>query len=182
MDANININNVEIDLISLFQEARLLPVIRRISVKISDDCFYKYLQSILSSKAGLLPVEIIFDKFIITAEGAELIIRVKKSFMWITSTVLIRAEVFEKDRILVDISNVKALGVSVEKLLSPIIESIIMGVIKKPGIELDPVRPRALRIAPEVVLESHGVPVRLAPDGEWSLTSDQGSITVEFTS
>jgi hypothetical protein len=102
-------------------------------------------------------------------------------FLRAKATAVIGIEAQDDERVLVEIKEIKALGkLPIESIVGPILDKALDKAAAFPGVEKDVSRSRSLRVDPNLLLKSQGVPLRFANPGGWTVTSGADKLTAVF--
>jgi hypothetical protein len=87
----------------------------------------------------------------------------------------------DDEMVTIEIKEIKALGkLPIESIVGPILDKGLDKATAFPGVERDGTRSRTLRVDPNVLLKSQGVPLRFAQPGGWTVTTAPDILTAVF--
>jgi hypothetical protein len=178
---DVTIDNVEVDLKEGAKGILFLPLIRRLKVRVTNGALKKFLCVLLTSNADRLPVKIDIEDTSFRGNEAEISLVMKK---WVNlrGTIVLRIDDLNGEQVLLEVSRINVLKGMGEKILIPVIESLITNFTKYPGVATVAGRPRAISISPDALLKGLNVPVSLAPGGRWFVTCASDLLTLEYSS
>lgn len=181
MIPDVTVEDVAVDLEEGEKGRLFLPLIRRLKVRVTSEALKKFLCVLLTSNADRLPVKFDIEDTSFRGNEAEISLVMKK-WVDIRGTIVLRIDDLNGEQILLEVSRINVLKGMGEKILIPVIESLITNFTKYPGVATVAGRSRAISISPEVLLKGLNVPVSLAPGGRWLVTCVSDLLTLEYSS
>ena len=153
------------------------PLVERLRVGITSDAFGKIVQTGMELMAGRLPMEVELTSAQLVDGGAELVARVKKSFLKADLRVRLAFSVVDPTTVRVRIAELDGPAWIPTQF---VIENAMSVAAAKPGFTRVPDDDRAIDVDPAAVIASRGIPLTLATPGAWSIDAADAALTVAY--
>jgi hypothetical protein len=153
------------------------PLVERLRLGITSDAFGKVALTGLGLIAARLPVDLELTSARLVDGGAELVARVKKSFLKADLRVLLAFSVVDPATVRVRIADLEGPAWIPTQF---VIENAMSVAESKPGFARVPDDDRAIDVNPAVVIASRGVPLTLATPGAWSIDATAAVLQVAY--
>lgn len=180
---DMNITNISMDLEKGTEKVPLAPVVYTLSANLNDAALTKSVVAVLELGKSKMPMEVELEGAKFVPGGAEVTVNAGTGrFLRAKATAVIGITAHDDDKVTVEIKEIKALGkLPIESIVGPILDKGLDKATAFPGVERDASRSRTLRIDPNVLLKSQGVPLRFAQPGGWTVTTAADLLTAVFT-
>jgi hypothetical protein len=165
----LRITDIAMDLEPGTEKVPLAPVVYTLTANLNDSALTKSVLAVLGMGKSKMPMEV-------DLEGAKFVPGGAKA------TAVIGITANHEETVLVEIREIKALGkLPIESIVGPILDKALDKATAFPGVEKDPSHSRSLRVDPNALLKSQGVPLRFAQPGGWVVSSSPDALTAIFT-
>ena len=155
-------------------------LVRSASARVSDAALAKAVSAALDKAQDKLPVEAELVSATFTAEGAEIAVKVGKGrVLSATITVHLAARGDGRGGVIVEISELRGLGLGLEAILGSFIDKVLDSAVRT-GVRHDRKQGHQLLISPNELLASQGIPVAFDPKGKWDITASEGHVEARF--
>ena len=130
-----------------------------------------------------MPMEVDLEGARFVPGGAEVTVNAGTGrFLRAKATAVIGITANDDEMVTVEIKEIKALGkLPIESIVGPILDKALDKATAYPGVEKDPTRGRTLRVDPNVLLKSQGVPLRFSQPGGWTVTTAPDLLSASFS-
>ncbi|CAN5691362.1 hypothetical protein BH23CHL5_BH23CHL5_21230 [soil metagenome] len=179
---DISVNTLELDLVRGSEKTPLQPLVRGMSVTLSDVALEKAIHTVLEMAKSRMSVEVEYEDSKFVPGGAEVTVSAGLNrFLRAKATAVIGISASKSQQVSVEIQEIRTLGkISIESFAGPMIEKALSKASAMPGIDRDTGRSRGLLIDPGELLRSNGVPVSLAYPGGWTVEPAAGILNARF--
>jgi len=176
------ITDVAMDLEPGTEKVPLAPVIYTLTANLNDSALTKSVLAVLSLGKSKMPMEVDLEGARFVPGGAEVTVNAGSGrFLRAKATAVIGITANDDETVMVEIREIKALGkLPIESIVSPILDKALDKAAAFPGVERDGTRSRSLRVDPNLLLKSQGVPLRFAKPGGWTVTTGADILTAVF--
>jgi hypothetical protein len=180
--ADLRITDVTMDLEKGTEKVPLAPIVYTLTANLNDVALLKSVQAVLELGKSKLPMEVDLEGAKFVPGGAEVTVNAGTGrFLRAKATAVIGITASDDDKVTVEIKEIKALGkLPIESIVGPILDKGLDKATAYPGVERDTMRARTLRVDPNVLLKSQGVPLRFAQPGGWTVTTAADLLTATF--
>jgi hypothetical protein len=180
--ADLRITDVTMDLEKGTEKVPLAPIVYTLTANLNDVALLKSVQAVLELGKSKLPMEVDLEGAKFVPGGAEVTVNAGTGrFLRAKATAVIGITASDDDKVTVEIKEIKALGkLPIESIVGPILDKGLDKATAYPGVERDSLRARTLRVDPNVLLKSQGVPLRFAQPGGWTVTTAADLLTATF--
>jgi hypothetical protein len=180
---DLNITDISMDLERGTEQVPLAPVVYTLSANLNDVALAKSVAAVLELGKSKMPMEVELEGAKFVPGGAEVTVNAGTGrFLRAKATAVIGITAHDDDKVTVEIKEIKALGkLPIESIVGPILDKGLDKATAYPGVERDASRSRTLRVDPNVLLKSQGVPLRFAQPGGWTVTTAADLLTAVFT-
>jgi hypothetical protein len=178
----LRITDVSMDLESGTEKVPLAPVVYTLTADLNDSALTKSVLAVLGLGKSKMPMEVDLEGARFVPGGAEVTVNAGTGrFLRAKATAVIGIGANDDETVLVEIKEIKALGkLPIESIVGPILDKALDKATAYPGVEKDVSRPRSLRVDPNALLKSQGVPLRFAQPGGWTVNSGADNLTAVF--
>jgi hypothetical protein len=178
----MRITDVAMDLEPGTEKVPLAPLVYTLTADLNDSALTKSVLAVLGMGKGKMPMDVDLEGARFVPGGAEVTVNAGSGrFLRAKATAVIGIEAQDDERVLVEIKEIKALGkLPIESIVGPILDKALDKAAAFPGVEKDVSRSRSLRVDPNLLLKSQGVPLRFANPGGWTVTSGADKLTAVF--
>lgn len=161
----------------------LAPVVYGLTAHLNDAALTKSVQAVLGLGKSKLPMEVDLEGAKFVPGGAEVTVNAGSGrFLRAKATAVIGISAHDDEMVEVEVREIKALGkLPIESIVGPVLDKALDKAAAFPGVEKNVSRSRSLRIDPNVLLKSQGVPLRFAKPGSWTVTSGADILTAVFS-
>jgi hypothetical protein len=179
---DMRISDVTMDLEAGTEKVPLAPLVYTLTANLNDSALTKSVLAVLGMGKSKMPMEVDLEGARFVPGGAEVTVNAGSGrFLRAKATAVIGITANDEDRVLVEIREIKALGkLPIESIVGPILDKALDKATAYPGVEKDSSKPRSLRVDPNALLKSQGVPLRFAHPGGWTVTSGADLLTAVF--
>jgi hypothetical protein len=179
---DLQITDVTMDLEKGTEKVPLAPIVYTLTANLNDVALTKSVQAVLELGKSKMPMEVDLEGARFVPGGAEVTVNAGSGrFLRAKATAVIGITATDDDKVTVEIKEIKALGkLPIESIVGPILDKGLDRATAYPGVEKDASRSRTLRVDPNVLLKSQGVPLRFAHPGGWTVTTGQDSLAAVF--
>jgi hypothetical protein len=180
--ADLRITDVTMDLEKGTEKVPLAPIVYTLTANLNDVALLKSVQAVLELGKSKLPMEVDLEGAKFVPGGAEVTVNAGTGrFLRAKATAVIGITASDDGKVTVEIKEIKALGkLPIESIVGPILDKGLDKATAYPGVERDSLRARTLRVDPNVLLKSQGVPLRFAQPGGWTVTTAADLLTATF--
>lgn len=181
--ADLRITDVTMDLEKGTEKVPLAPIVYTLTANLNDVALTKSVQAVLELGKSKMPMEVDLEGAKFVPGGAEVTVNAGTGrFLRAKATAVIGITANDDDKVTVEIKEIKALGkLPIESIVGPILDKGLDKATAYPGVEKDGLRARTLRVDPNVLLKSQGVPLRFAQPGGWTVTTAADLLSAVFT-
>jgi hypothetical protein len=182
--ADLRITDVTMDLEKGTEKVPLAPIVYSLTANLNDVALSKSVQAVLELGKSKMPMEVDLEGAKFVPGGAEVTVNAGTGrFLRAKATAVIGITASDDDKVTVEIKEIKALGkLPIESIVGPILDKGLDKATAYPGVERDTMRARTLRVDPNVLLKSQGVPLRFAQPGGWTVTTTSDLLSAVFNS
>lgn len=179
----LRITDVAMDLEPGTEKVPLAPVVYTLAADLNDAALTKSVLAVLGMGKSKMPMDVDLEGAKFVPGGAEVTVNAGSGrFLRAKATAVIGITANHDEKVLVEIREIKALGkLPIESIVGPILDKALDKAAAFPGVEKDSSRSRSLRVDPNALLKSQGVPLRFAQPGGWVVTSSPDALTAVFT-
>lgn len=180
---DLRITDVTMDLEHGTEKVPLAPLVYTLTANLNDVALTKSVLAVLTMGKSKMPMEVELEGAKFVPGGAEVTVNAGSGrFLRAKATAVIGITANNDERVLVEIKEIKALGkLPIESIVGPILDKALDKATAFPGVEKDVSKSRSLRIDPNVLLKSQGVPLRFAQPGGWTVNSGADVLTAVFS-
>lgn len=181
--ADLRITDVSMDLEKGTEKVPLAPIVYSLTANVNDSALLKSVQAVLELGKSKMPMEVELEGAKFVSGGAEVTVNAGSGrFLRAKATAVLGITAHDDDKVTVEIKEIRALGkLPIESIVGPIIDKGLDKAVAFPGVERDPSRNRTLRVDPNLLLKSQGVPLRFSQPGGWTVTTGPDLLTAVFT-
>lgn len=182
--ADLRITDVTMDLEKGTEKVPLAPIVYSLTANLNDVALTKSVLAVLTLGKDKMPMDVDLEGAKFVPGGAEVTVNAGSGrFLRAKATAVIGITANDDEKVTVEIKEIKALGkLPIESIVSPILDKGLDKATAYPGVERDGSRARTLRVDPNVLLKSQGVPLRFAQPGGWTVTTGADILTAVFAS
>ena len=179
----MRITDITMDLEAGTEKVPLAPVVYTLSANLNDSALTKSVLGVLGLGKDKLPMDVDLEGAKFVPGGAEVTVNAGSGrFLRAKATAVIGITANNDERVAVEIKEIKALGkLPSASIVGPILDKALDKATAYPGVERDSLKPRSLRIDPNVLLKSQGVPLRFVQPGGWTVTTGPDILTAVFS-
>lgn len=177
MPSDVQITNVRMRLEPGTGNLPFEPLVESLAVELSPDAFLKIVQQGLRMVAGRAPVEIELVSARLIEGGAEIVAKAKKS--------ILKADL--RARLAFSAPDGSAIRVKIAELDAPkwvpvdlVLNQGMTMATNRPGFKRVAGDERAVDVDPAAVLQSQGVPAKLAQPGVWAINPTATALSVDY--
>lgn len=176
------VTDVAMDLEPGTEKVPLAPVVYALTARLDDRALTKSVMAVLGMGKSKMPVEVDLEGAKFVPGGAEVTVNAGSGrFLRAKATAVVGITAVDAERVTVEIKEIKALGkLPIESIVGPVLDKALDKATAYPGVERTGVGTRSLRIDPNVLLKSQGVPLRFAQPGAWTVTAAANDLTASF--
>jgi len=180
--ADLRITDVTMDLEKGTEKVPLAPIVYTLTADLNDVVLSKSVAAVLELGKSKMPMEVELEGAKFVPGGAEVTVNAGTGrFLRAKATAVIGITPTDDDKVTVEVKEIKALGkLPIESIVGPILDKGLDKATAFPGVERDASRGRTLRVDPNVLLKSQGVPLRFAQPGAWTVTTKADLLTAVF--
>lgn len=180
---DMRITDVAMDLEPGTEKVPLAPLVYTLTANLNDSALTKSVIAVLGLGKSKMPMEVDLEGARFVPGGAEVTVNAGSGrFLRAKATAVIGITANDDEKVLVEIREIKALGkLPIESIVGPILDKALDKATAYPGVEKDTARSRSLRVDPNVLLKSQGVPLRFAQPGGWTVSSSPDLLTAAFS-
>lgn len=180
---DMRITDVAMDLEPGTEKVPLAPLVYTLTANLNDSALTKSVVAVLGLGKSKMPMEVDLEGARFVPGGAEVTVNAGSGrFLRAKATAVIGITANDDEKVLVEIREIKALGkLPIESIVGPILDKALDKATAYPGVEKDTARSRSLRVDPNVLLKSQGVPLRFAQPGGWTVSSSPDLLTAAFS-
>ncbi len=178
----LRITGVAMDLEPGTEKVPLAPVVYTLTADLNDSALTKSVVAVLGLGKSKMPMEVDLEGARFVPGGAEVTVNAGSGrFLRAKATAVIGISANDDETVLVEIKEIKALGkLPIESIVGPILDKALDKATAFPGVEKDVSRSRSLRVDPNALLKSQGVPLRFTQPGGWTVNSGADNLTAVF--
>jgi hypothetical protein len=179
---DILVTNVALDLEPGSPGVPFTPLVHSFRATITDAALVKCLQAILVVGRSKMPMEVELNEARFVSGGAAITATAGTArFLRAKATTIVGISGPGTETISVEVREIRALGkLPIESIVGPILDRALDRAATFAGVQRDPARHRGLLIAPNVLLQGQGLPLRFAEPGGWTVDSQSGSLEAAF--
>ena len=179
---DMRITDVAMDLEKGTDKVPLAPIVYSLTATLNDVALTKSVVAVLELGKSKMPMEVDLEGAKFVPGGAEVTVNAGSGrFLRAKATAVIGITATDDEKVTVEIKEIKALGkLPIESIVGPILDKGLDRATAYPGVEKDSLRARTLRVDPNVLLKSQGVPLRFAQPGGWTVSSGDNFLTASF--
>lgn len=180
--SDLRITDVSMDLEKGTEKVPLAPVVYTLTANLNDVALTKSVLAVLELGKSKMPMEVDLEGAKFVPGGAEVTVNAGTGrFLRAKATAVVGITASDDDKVTVAIKEIKALGkLPIESIVGPILDKALDKATAYPGVEKDPARSRTLRVDPNLLLKSQGVPLRFAQPGGWTVTTAPDQLSASF--
>jgi hypothetical protein len=180
---DLRITDLAMDLEKGTEKVPLAPIVYSLSANLNDVALTKSVLAVLALGKDKMPMEVDLEGARFVPGGAEVTVNAGSGrFLRAKATAVLGITATDEEMVTVEIKEIKALGkLPIESIVGPILDKGLTKATAYPGVERDVSRARTLRVDPNVLLKSQGVPLRFAQPGGWTVTTGADFLTAAFT-
>ncbi len=178
----LRITDITMDLEKGTEKVPLAPIVYTLTANLNDAALTKSVLAVLELGKNKMPMEVDLEGAKFVPGGAEVTVNAGSGrFLRAKATAVLGITAHDDDKVTVEIKEIKALGkLPIESIVGPILDKGLDKATAYPGVEKDPSRSRTLRVDPNVLLKSQGVPLRFAQPGGWTVTTVSDALSAVF--
>ncbi len=178
----LRITDVAMDLEPGTEKVPLAPVVYGLTAHLNDSALTKSVLAVLGMGKSKMPMEVDLEGAKFVPGGAEITVNAGSGrFLRAKATAVVGISANNDETVNVEIKEIKALGkLPIESIAGPILDKALDRAAAFPGVVKDPSKSRSLRVEPNVLLKSQGVPLRFAQPGGWTVSSGADFLTAVF--
>jgi hypothetical protein len=178
----LRITDITMDLEEGTEKVPLAPIVYTLTANLNDAALTKSVLAVLELGKNKMPMEVDLEGAKFVPGGAEVTVNAGSGrFLRAKATAVLGITAHDDDKVTVEIKEIKALGkLPIESIVGPILDKGLDKATAYPGVEKDPSRSRTLRVDPNVLLKSQGVPLRFAQPGGWTVTTVSDALSAVF--
>lgn len=178
----LRVTDVAMDLEPGNEKIPLGPVVYTLTANVNDSALTKSVLAVLTMGKSKMPMEVDLEGAKFVPGGAEVTVNAGSGrFLRAKATAVLGITARDEETVLVEIREIKALGkLPIESIVGPILDKALDKATAFPGVERDGSRARSLRVDPNALLKSQGVPMRFHQPGGWTVTSSADLLTAVF--
>ena len=179
---DMRISDIAMDLEPGTEKVPLAPLVYTLTANLNDSALTKSVLGVLGLGKSKLPMEVDLEGAQFVPGGAEVTVNAGSGrFLRAKATAVIGITASNDEKVSVEIKEIKALGkLPIESIVGPILDKALDKATAYPGVEKDVSRARSLRVDPNALLKSQGVPLRFAQPGGWTVNSEADLLTAVF--
>jgi hypothetical protein len=179
----LRIDAVAMDLEPGTEKVPLAPLVYSLTANLNDSALTKSVLAVLGLGKSKMPMEVDLEGARFVPGGAEVTVNAGSGrFLRAKATAVIGITASNDETVLIEIREIKALGkLPIESIVGPILDKALDKAAAYPGVEKDVSRARSLRVDPNLLLKSQGVPLRFAQPGGWIVSTSPDALTAVFT-
>lgn len=183
-NADLRVSNVSMDLEKGTEKVPLAPIVYSLTADLNDVALTKSVMAVLELGKSKMPMEVELEGARFVPGGAEVTVNAGSGrFLRAKATAVLGITASDDEMVTVEIKEIKALGkLPIESIVGPILDKGLDKATAYPGVEKDGTRARTLRVDPNVLLKSQGVPLRFAQPGGWTVETGPDALTATFAS
>lgn len=180
--ADLRITDVSMDLEKGTEKVPLAPIVYTLTAILNDSALSKSVLAVLQLGKEKMPMEVDLEGARFVPGGAEVTVNAGSGrFLRAKATAVIGISAHDDEKVTIEIKEIKALGkLPIESIVGPILDKGLDKATAYPGVEKDPARGRTLRVDPNALLKSQGVPLRFAQPGGWTVATGPDTLTAVF--
>ena len=180
--SDLRITDVTMDLEKGTEKVPLAPIVYTLTANLNDVALTKSVVAVLELGKSKMPMEVDLEGARFVPGGAEVTVNAGSGrFLRAKATAVLGISANDDETVTVEIKEIKALGkLPIESIVGPILDKGLDKAAAFPGVERDASRGRTLRVDPNVLLKSQGVPLRFAQPGGWTVTTASDLLTAVF--
>jgi len=179
---DIVLSNLSLDLRQESGTIPFTPIVHSLDVRLANPALIKAVETVLSLSRSRLPVEVDFEDAEFIPGGAEVTITAGLNrFLKVKAIAVVGISAQRSDSISVEIREIRTLGkLSIEGMVSPMIEKALDKAALRSGITRDPGRKQGLLVNPDQLMASQGVPLEFAQPGGWTVECVSRELTARY--
>ncbi len=179
----LRITDITMDLEPGTEKVPLSPLVYTLTAHVNDAALTKSVLAVLGLGKSKMPMEVDLEAARFVPGGAEVTVNAGSGrFLRAKATAVVGISANDDESVTVEIREIKALGkLPIESIAGPILDKALDKAAAFPGVVKDPSKSRSLRVDPNVLLKSQGVPLRFVRPGGWTVTSGADFLTAVFT-
>lgn len=180
---DLRITDISMDLEKGTEKVPLAPLVYTLTANLNDVALTKSVLAVLELGKNKMPMEVDLEGARFVPGGAEVTVNAGSGrFLRAKATAVIGISATDDQQVTVEIKEIKALGkLPIESIVGPILDKGLDKATAYPGVEKDVTRSRTLRVDPNVLLKSQGVPLRFVQPGGWTVTTGPDVLTAVFS-
>lgn len=180
---DLRVTDITMDLEPGTEKVPLAPVVYSLTAHLNDIALNKSVLAVLGMGKSKMPMEVDLEGAKFVPGGAEVTVNAGTGrFLRAKATAVIGITAHDTETVTVEIREIKAMGkLPIESIAGPILDKALDKAAAFPGVVKDPSKSRSLRIDPNVLLKSQGVPLRFAQPGGWTVSSGSDFLTAVFS-
>lgn len=179
---DLRITDIAMDLEPSTEKVPLSPVVYSLTAHLNDATLTKSVLAVLGMGKNKMPMEVDLENAKFVPGGAEVMVNAGTGrFLRAKATAVIGITAREDETVTVEIREIKAMGkLPIESIAGPVLDKALDKAAAFPGIVKDPTKARSLRIDPNILLKSQGIPLRFAQPGGWTVSAGADFLTATF--